>query len=246
MAPYVSIDAFQKETPAELPQAWSGACLVLFAVAAAGGLWYLHKPRPFPYSQRWMLDKELPFLTRERLCEVLAPRPGERILEIGPGTGLFSVPVARRLVPGGTLDVFDVQQLMLDHTLRVGAANKVRNIVATRGDVRRLPYPESTFDGALMMSVLSEITNHEAALGELRRVLKPGGRLMVGEFLFDWHAVPFGSLRRRAERQGLRFESRLGPPFSYIAHFLVPIRGHASENNNRKGSGKERRTGCHL
>jgi ubiquinone/menaquinone biosynthesis C-methylase UbiE len=62
-----------------------------------------------------MLDKELPLLTRERLCEVLASRPDERILEIGPGTGLFSVPVARGLGPGGTLDVFDIQQVMLDH-----------------------------------------------------------------------------------------------------------------------------------
>src|ERR687884_511229 len=97
-------------------------CATLAAAAAiAGGLWYRRKTTPFPYSQRWMLDKELPFLTRERLCQVLAPQAGERILEIGPGTGLFSVPVAQRLSPGGTLDVFDVQQVMLDHTLRVGA-----------------------------------------------------------------------------------------------------------------------------
>jgi ubiquinone/menaquinone biosynthesis C-methylase UbiE len=166
-----------------------------------------------------MLDRELPYLTRERLCQVLEPQPGERILEIGPGTGLFSVPVAQRLSPGGTLDVFDVQQVMLDHTLRVGAARNVDNIVATRGDARGLPYPEGTFDAAFMMTVLGEIPDQEAALGELQRVLKPGGRLVIGEFIFDWHAVPFGVLRRRAERQGLQFERRLGPRFSYIACF---------------------------
>jgi ubiquinone/menaquinone biosynthesis C-methylase UbiE len=196
-----------------------GVALALAVAGAAGGLWYRHKTRPFPYAQRWMLDKELPYLTRERLCQVLAPRLGERILEIGPGTGLFSVPVAQRLAPGGTLNVFDVQQAMLDHTLRVATAHNVDNIVATRGDARYLPYSEGTFDAAFMMTVLGEIPDQEAALGELRRVLKPGGRLVIGEFIFDWHAVPFEVLRRRAERQGLQFERRLGPHFSYIARF---------------------------
>jgi ubiquinone/menaquinone biosynthesis C-methylase UbiE len=196
------------------------AYAILAAAGVTGGLWYRCKTTPFPYSQRWALDKELPYLTRERLCQILAPQSGERILEIGPGTGLFSVPVAQRLAPGGTLDVFDVQQAMLDHTLAVAAAHNVsNNIAATRGDARRLPYPEDTFDAAFMMTVLGEIGDQEAALGELRRVLRPGGRLVIGEFIFDWHAVPLGVLKRRAERQELRFEHRLGPRASYIARF---------------------------
>jgi ubiquinone/menaquinone biosynthesis C-methylase UbiE len=170
-----------------------------------------------------MLDKEFPYLTRERLCEALTPRPGERILEIGPGTGLFSVPVAQLLEPGGRLDVFDIQQAMLDHTLRVAAEQNVGNIVATCGDARRLPYEEGTFDAAFMMTVLGEISDQEAALGELRRVLKANGRLVVGEFLFDWHAVPLRILKRRAKRQGFSFENRLGPRLSYIARFSTSI-----------------------
>ena len=195
------------------------ASAALTAAAIAGGLWYRHKTTPFPYSQRWMLDKEFPFLTQERLFQVLAPRPGERILEIGPGTGLFSVPVAQRLHPTGKLDVFDIQQVMLDHTLGAAEAQGVTNISATLGDARALPYPEGTFDAAFMMTVLGEISDQQAALSELQRVLKVGGRLVVGEFLFDWHAVPFWILRRRAQRQGLRFDSRLGPSISYIARF---------------------------
>src|SRR5919107_2344650 len=197
------------------------AYAILAAAGVTGGLWYRYKTTPFPYSQRWALDKELPYLTRERLCQILTPRPGERILEIGPGTGLFSVPVAQRLTPGGKLDVFDVQQAMLDHTLHVATEQNVGNIVATCGDARRLPYAEDTFDAAFMMTVLGEIPNQEAALGELRRVLKANGRLVVGEFIFDWHAVPLGVLKRRANRQGFSFESRLGPRLSYIARFSI-------------------------
>jgi SAM-dependent methyltransferase len=198
----------------------AGACIALLAFGIAGGLCYRRKTTPFPYSQRWALDKELPYLTRVRLCQVLVPRPGERILEIGPGTGLFSVPVAQRLAPGGTLEVFDIQQVMLDYTLRVPTEQNVTNIVATCGDARgRLPYAEDTFDAAFVMTALGEISSQVAALGGLRRVLKDGGRVVVGEFIFDWHAVPLGVLKRRAERQGFSFESRLGPRISYIARF---------------------------
>lgn len=196
-----------------------GTCVALAVAGLAGGLWYRRKTTPFPYSQRWMLDKEFPYLTRKRLFQVLTPRPGERVLEIGPGTGLFSVPVAQLLESGGRLDVFDMQQAMLDHTLRVAAEQNVDNIVATCGDAQRLPYDEDTFDAAFMMTVLGEISNQEAALGELRRVLKANGRLVIGEFLFDWHAVPLGVLKRRAKRQGFSFESQLGPRLSYIARF---------------------------
>jgi SAM-dependent methyltransferase len=196
-----------------------GVCLALAAAGVAGGLWYRRKTAPFPYSLRWALAKEPPYLKWERLCQFLAPQPGERILELGPGTGMFSIPVAKRLEPAGTLDVFDIQQVMLDHTLRVAAEQNVNNIVGTRGDAQRLPYPEDTFDAVFMVTVLGEIPNQEAALGELRRVLKPGGRLVVGEFVIDWHGVRLGSLKRRAERQGFRFERRVGYPISYFARF---------------------------
>lgn len=199
----------------------AGALLALSAAVVAGGLWYRRHTTPFPYSQRWMLDQELPWLTRERLLEVLAPRPGERMLEIGPGTGLFSLPVARALRPGGRLDVLDVQRPMLDHTVRCAREAGVDNVEAALGDARRMPYPAGTFDAVFMMTVLGETRDQGATLAEVRRVLRTGGRLVVGEFLIDWHAVPLGALRRRAARHGLRFESRRGPAVSYIARFAA-------------------------
>lgn len=202
---------------------WSRRGLIatagLAGLGAAGGLCYRRYTTPFPYAQRWMLDKELPYLTRERLCAALAPRPGERILEIGPGTGLFSLPVAERVGPDGRLEIFDIQQVMLEHTLRNAQSAGVTNVSATCGDARRLPYPDAHFHAAYMMTVLGEIEDQDQALAELRRVLRPDGRLVVGEFLVDWHAVRLGGLRRRAARHGLRLDRRLGPRFSYLARF---------------------------
>jgi len=184
---------------------------------AAGGLWYRRYTTPFPYTQRWMLDKELPYLTRERVCSLLAPQPGEAVLEIGPGTGLFSLPVAQRLLPTGRLAIFDVQQVMLEHTLRRGAEHGLQNIDATRGDATKLPFADHSFDAAFIITALGEISDQNTALSELARVLKPGGRLVVGEFLIDCHAVRLGALRPRAGRHGFRIAHTLGPRHAYLA-----------------------------
>ncbi len=186
------------------------------AAALGAGLLYRRLTTPFPYAP-WALDRELPHLTRDRLVEVLSPRPGECLLEVGPGTGLFSVPVARGVGPDGTLDIFDIQAEMLEHTIRASAEQGLSNVRATRGDARRLPYGDAGFDGAFLVTVLGEIPQWPSALRELRRVLRPGGRLVVGEFLLDWHAVPLILLRRRAAAAGLVLEYRSGPPYSYLA-----------------------------
>ena len=141
------------------------------------------------------------------------------MLEVGPGTGYYALHVAEWLEPGGTLDVLDLQQEMLDHVMRRGQERGIENIVPTRGDARILPYPEGSFDAAYLTVVLGEIPDQEQALQELHRVLKPGGRLVVGEVFLDFHMIPFGALRERAEAAGLSFERRLGGPLGYFASF---------------------------
>ena len=90
------------------------------------------------------------------------------------------------------------------------------NVVARQGDARRLPYEDATFDAAYLVAVLGEIPDQRAALRELRRVVKPGGRVVVGELFGDPHMVPEKALRRGAAEAGLRFERRVGPRFGYF------------------------------
>jgi ubiquinone/menaquinone biosynthesis C-methylase UbiE len=187
----------------------------LAVVGAA--LWWRANPSACPYSQRFWVEAPHPFITRERLREILEPRPGERLLEVGPGTGYYALPVARWLAPGGRLDVLDVQTEMLDHTLRRAAEQGIDNIVPTRADARSMPYPDGIFDGAYLVTVLGEIPDQEAALRELRRVVKLTGRIVVGELFGDPHMVTTGSLKRRADSAGLRFASRVGSPLAYFA-----------------------------
>jgi ubiquinone/menaquinone biosynthesis C-methylase UbiE len=186
----------------------------------AGGYWARTHPSACPYSLRFLLRFPRRALARERLLEVLAPAPGERILEIGPGSGYYTLEVATA-VDGGSVDIFDVSQRFLDEVLRAAAERGIANITATQGDARALPYEDDHFDAAFLVTVLGEIPDEGAALRELARVLRPGGRLVVGESLAagDPHAVTFGKLRQRAEGAGFALERRLGSPLAYFARF---------------------------
>ena len=75
-----------------------------------------------------------------------------------------------------------------------------------------------------MKFVLGETLDRESALRELRelrRTLKPGGRLVISEAFTDPHMVRFGVLRAQAEAAGLEFERRLGGPLGYYARFAA-------------------------
>jgi ubiquinone/menaquinone biosynthesis C-methylase UbiE len=189
-----------------------GGKLALAGGAAAVGaaLWWRANPSACPYSQRFWVEAPHPFITRERLREALRPEPGERILEIGPGTGYYTLAMAEWLRPGGRLDVLDLQQEMLDHTMRRAREEGIENIVPAHGDARELPYDDATFDGAFLVTVLGEVPDQDAALRELRRVVKRSGRIVVGELFGDPHMVSHRKLSKRAERAGLRVDGGLG------------------------------------
>jgi ubiquinone/menaquinone biosynthesis C-methylase UbiE len=194
----------------------------LLAAAAAGvigsALWWRTHPSACPYSQRFWVEAPHPFVTRARLRDALAPRPGERVLEVGPGTGYYTLDVAEWVSADGRVDVLDLQQEMLGHVARRAHEREIENIHAARGDAQALPYPDDTFDAAYLVAVLGEVPDQDAALRELARVLRPGGRLVVGELFGDPHWVSPARLRRGAERAGLRFERRVG---RLLGHYSV-------------------------
>jgi ubiquinone/menaquinone biosynthesis C-methylase UbiE len=191
----------------------AGAALAVLAVA----YWWRKNPSACPYGQRFWVEAPHPFITRARLREILAPQPGERVLEIGPGTGYYTLDLAAWVGPDGRVEIFDIQQEMLDHTMERARERGISNVHPTRGDARSLPYEDDSFDAAILTSTLGEIPDGDAALREINRVVKPGGRLIVGELFGDPHMVTLGALRRRAEAAGLVYEGRVGPRLGYFA-----------------------------
>ena len=197
------------------------------AAIVAGSLaafvaWQRASPQACPYALRWILRFPRPGLSSGRLAQILEPRPGERLLELGPGDGDFTLAIAKRIQPDGGVYAFDLQQEMLDALAERARERGVGNIYPRQGDATSLPYDDASFDGAFLVTVLGEIPRKDAALRELRRVLKPGGRVVFGETVLDPHLMPLGSLTRQCEAAGLRFDRVLGvAPLGFYARFSV-------------------------
>jgi ubiquinone/menaquinone biosynthesis C-methylase UbiE len=185
----------------------------------AAALWWRKNPSACPYGQRFWVEAPHPIISRDRLRSVLAPEPGERLLEIGPGTGYYTLDLAGWVGPEGRVEIFDLQQKFLDHVSGRADERGLANVVPTQGDATALPYDDASIDAVALTAVLGEIPDPVAALREIRRVLKPGGRLVVGELFGDPHFTTLAALERQAGEAGLSFETHSGNWFAYFARF---------------------------
>lgn len=181
--------------------------------------WQRRSPIPFPYFFRWFLHVSRIAHTTKRLERILQPRKGERLLEVGPGVGTHALRIASAVVPGGLLVVLDVQRQMLNEVTRRAARREITNIHATNGDAMHLPFSDDAFDGAYLIGVLGEIPEQDTALRELQRVLKPGGRLVIGEIFFDPDFSSLRVVRERMKQAGFLFCSKVGIAPAYLARF---------------------------
>ncbi len=190
--------------------------LIAFAVLAASYRWRKN-PSACPYSQRFWVDAPHPLITRERLRSVLRPAAGERILEIGPGTGYYTLVMAEWVGLQGKIEILDLQQEFLDHTMGRAGERGLANVTPTLADARELPYEDDSIDAVVLTAVLGEIPDPEVALAEIARVLAPDGRLVVGELFGDPHFTSPGALERLGAKAGLQIRERSGPALGYFA-----------------------------
>jgi demethylmenaquinone methyltransferase/2-methoxy-6-polyprenyl-1,4-benzoquinol methylase len=112
-------------------------------------------------------------------------RPGERVLDVASGSGDLAQAFARRVGPSGEVWATDINRSMLergrDRLLDAGCLAP-----AVQCDAERLPFAAASFDCVAVGFGLRNMTNKEAALSDMTRVLRPGGRLLVLEFSKVW------------------------------------------------------------
>lgn len=108
-------------------------------------------------------------------------RPGFRVLDIAAGTGDLTKAFAKRAGPSGEVWHTDINESML----RVGRDRMINEgllLPTLICDAEKLPFPDNYFDRVSVAFGLRNMTHKDAALAEMRRVLKPGGKLLVLEF----------------------------------------------------------------
>lgn len=105
------------------------------------------------------------------------PQPGERVLDIACGTGAPSLKVARKVGPDGIVFATDINEEPVKIAAARAKERGLENMRFERADVHSLPYSDSGFDLVTCRFGVMFFTDLPRALGEIRRVLKPGGRV---------------------------------------------------------------------
>ena len=126
-------------------------------------------------------------------------RPGDRALDVAGGTGDLAAGMAARVGPRGRIVLSDINHAMLlEGRRRLLDRGIVGNVSLVQANAEQLPFPDEVFDCVTIGFGLRNVTDKPAALADMGRVLKPGGRLLVLEFsrpalkslrpIYDWYS----------------------------------------------------------
>jgi arsenite methyltransferase len=126
------------------------------------------------------------------LSEIL---PGERVVDVGCGAGIDSLIAAKKVGPEGRVIGVDMTPSMLEKARKASMEMGLANVEFREGYAEALPVEDGWADVVISNGVLNLMPDKAAALEEMSRVLKPGGRLQIGDILVQ-KAVPESAKRK--------------------------------------------------
>lgn len=174
---------------------------------------------PCPSALSWLVDNPLRRAYMRPVLDWISIRPGERVLELGPGPGAFTQGAAERAGPDGRLIAVDIQPKMIARVQgRVREAG-LANVDTHVASARALPLDDRSVDRAFLITVLPEIPDPGCALAELHRVLRPGGVVSITEEFYDPDYLFLPETVRLVQAAGFRLEQRFGNWLVYTANF---------------------------
>ncbi len=198
-----------------------GAFLVIYVVQWFGER---HQRALMPVSQAGKLEHPLRPLIHPRRAtlEKFGFKPGDTVLELGPGVGYFSVEASRMVGSGGRLLCLDIQRGMISGLLKRLDERNVANAHPVVGDALNLPLADDSVDAAFLFTVLGEIPDRLRAIVELRRVLRPGGVLSISESLMDPDYQLQDSVSDLCRAVGFEVLGHSPQPLGYTMCFAAP------------------------
>ena len=121
-------------------------------------------------------------LWKDAMMDWLAPRAGQKLLDVAGGTGDISFRFLKRARSGHATVLDLTEQMLVEGRKRAEASSMAASLDWVAGDAMALPFADNTFDVYTISFGIRNVTRPQEALNEAYRVLKPGGRLMVLEF----------------------------------------------------------------
>ncbi len=177
---------------------------------------------PCPSWLSWMVEMDNPFTKTNRasvIIDLLGLQPGMKVLDAGCGPGRLAIPAAKAIGSQGELTALDLQAGMLTRVQEKARTAGLSNIRLMQAGLGEGKLEKAYYDRALLVTVLGEIPEQEAALQEIYQALKPGGILSVTEVIFDPHFQSRESVQRVAGRVGFREAGFFGKRLAYTMHF---------------------------
>ncbi len=174
---------------------------------------------PCPAALSWLVDNPLRRRYMRPVLDRIGIRPGDHVLELGPGPGAFTVGAAQCAGAAGRLIAVDIQPEMIaqvEQRVREAGLTNVETHVAS---AHHLPLEDGSVDRAFLITVLPEIPDPSRALAELHRVLRKGGVLSITEEFSDPDYLFLPETIRLVEAAGFRFAERFGNLWVYTANF---------------------------
>jgi demethylmenaquinone methyltransferase/2-methoxy-6-polyprenyl-1,4-benzoquinol methylase len=142
--------------------------------------------------------------------QIAGVRTGDRVLDVAGGTADLSLAFARKVGPTGQVWLTDINHAMLS-VGRDRVVDKGFLLPVAQCDAEKLPFPDDYFDCVTVAFGLRNMTHKDQAIAEMRRVLKPGGRLLVLEFSKVWKP--------------------LAPAYDFYSFKLLPLMGEKVAND---------------
>ena len=182
---------------------------------------------PIPVSQAGMLlsPLRLRFIPPRPIVERFGIEAGQTVLELGPGPGYFTPEVASVVGASGRIVCVDLQPGMLALLRDRLREQRTSNAHLIAGDATHLPLASRSVDAAFLVTVLGEIPDRPAAISELRRVLKPHGRLSFVEMLGDPDYVAVDTMKDICRAFGFELIEHQSTWYGYLMTFVAPAPG---------------------
>jgi ubiquinone/menaquinone biosynthesis C-methylase UbiE len=138
----------------------------------------------FPAERRAILKDEerRRWLPPEPILEAAEIPTGSTVLDIGAGTGFWTLPLSRHVGESGRVLAVDIEPIMHDELRALIAAQGLRNVEVVPSDELSIPLPDRVADAALLGFVLHEPSDPERYLREVSRLLRPDARILI----VDW------------------------------------------------------------